>query len=84
MMFVLVRKIVVGAAGLVASYYASKWLEKLLEEKPLKDRMEDAKTKVIDLQVKALDKKDELVNKAKSLYSKPAPPAPEADEKTDV
>lgn len=70
MNYVIFRKIIVGAVGIIASYYASKYLEKFLQEKPLADRMDDVMTKVMDLQDKALDKKNQIVDTAKTLYQK--------------
>ena len=60
-----IAKLIGTAAGFVASYYVTKWIDKRLEERSLDDRLADAKEKVINLQVKALDKKSQLVDQAR-------------------
>lgn len=43
------KKALIAAAGAVASFYATKYAQKILEERSLDDRMEDVKNKVFDI-----------------------------------
>jgi len=79
----ILKKILVSAVGAAASYYVTKVVTAALERKPLKARMRDGKSKVVDMKNEVMNKametkdtvaaraaevKNNAVDKAKSLY----------------
>lgn len=64
----LMKKILMAAAGAIASYYATKTVKAALERKPLKSRMRDGKAKVTDIKngivEKAVETKETVISKA--------------------
>jgi hypothetical protein len=63
------KKIIASIAGAVASFYAARFVTQLLSEKPLKTRIREAKTKVIDLKDQASSKITSVKNAASSKVS---------------
>jgi len=68
----ILKKMLIAGAGAAASYYATKWVAQLLEEKPLDQRLADlqkmaevyttaAKDAGTDAVEKTMGKKDELI-----------------------
>lgn len=76
----MIKTIVVGAVGTLVSALVAAWAKKLLEEKPLNVRVQEAKVRANDLKSAAVDRAqsfkstakdtvDAVASKAKSLIS---------------
>lgn len=52
----LLKKLIIGAVGAVASFYATKAVTAALERKPLKTRVREGKQKAVDIKAMAVDK----------------------------
>ena len=65
----LVKSIIVGAIGAAASYLAVTYTKKLLEEKPLGERIADVKAKAVDIKAAAQTKAGELKDAALTKVS---------------
>lgn len=64
------KKILLGAAGAIATTAVAYYTKKLLEEKPLKEHIKDVKIKAADLKGSANQKLDELAKKLDELIKK--------------
>lgn len=62
------KKIFATIVGAVASYYVVKYVTQLLEEKPLKARIDDAKDKANVMREDVLTKVGDLGATAKNTY----------------
>ena len=70
----IIKKAIVGAVGAVVSYYMAQYVMKMLEEKPLRTRVRDAKSKVADMRSKAgsklSDVKGDVLERVQNLTEK--------------
>lgn len=65
----ILKTVIVAMVGAIASFYAAKYTKRLLEEKPLNERLDDAKRFAEGLREDVMIKASDISNTTKTKYS---------------